>query len=406
MRCKNCNTKVDKSTLECPKCGCKEFKKSKKGLVISLILIILVLLAGACYYFFFMKAKEPIEVFRALVNNSFKEVSSEKFSYEFEVSNELNLPKEYTQITEVVNGITLDGSLSFDNNIVNSSYNIKYNDSEFIDCDVIFDKDFYVYLKDHYDKYIKLDSEEVSQSTNNINLNKEDINVVVESLKSAINNSFKEKYFSSEKEKIVYRGKEVDTIKNTISLDDNAFEVFYKDVLTNLSKDSDFVSSMAKIEDISEKEVKEQIKNYIDNYDGLDEFTIEISLYTKNNKALGLDFDYSNTDNPFGLVIREKEKNKYLVDISSKEKNVGEAILDVKDDNVVVQVNVPSLDLDYKLDIKVKKQNDFTVKTSKDIDSVNLSDIEEEELNKIREGIMNNPGFVEIYTKINSFRGV
>ena len=51
-------------------------------------------------------------------------------------------------------------------------------------------------------------------------------------------------------------------------------------------------------------------------------------------------------------------------------------------------------------------ENDFTVKTSKDIDSVNLSDVKEEELNKIREGIMNNPGFVEIYTKINSFRGV
>ncbi len=406
MRCKNCNTKVDKSTLECPKCGCKEFKKSKKGLVISLILIILVLLAGACYYFFFMKAKEPIEVFRYLVNNSFKEVSSEKFSYEFEISNELNLPKEYTQVTEIVNGITLGGNLSFDNNIVNSSYNIKYNEDEFIDCDVIVDKDFYVYLKDHYDKYIKLDSEEVSQSTNDVNLNKEDINVVVKSLKSAINNSFKEKYFSSENEKIVYRGKEVDTIKNTISLDDNAFEVFYKDVLTNLSKDNDFVSSMAKIEDISEKEVKDQIKNNIDNYQGLDEFTIEISLYTKNNKVLGLDFDYSNTDNPFGLVVREKEKNKYLVDISSKGKDVGEATFDVEKDNIIAQVNVPSLDLDYKLDIKVKKQNDFTVKTSKDIDSVNLSDVKEEELNKIREGIMNNPGFVEIYTRINSFKGV
>ena len=136
-----------------------------------------------------------------------------------------------------------------------------------------------------------------------------------------------------------------------------------------------------------------------------------MSLYIRGfNDIVGIDIAYDSKENLVALALREEDKDKYLIDVNYKGVSFAKINIDVKEDkdnyDLAIDVNVPSFSANYNIDLSMKKVSKITVKTGNKIESISINDIPEEDRDKIKNSLMDNPGFEEIYTNINAIMGV
>ena len=344
MYCKNCGHKNKKHLSACERCGCGEFKKKKHiGLIVIIILVLL--LAGAGVYGYFYYYKTPERLFDSFLSDIAKEVDINNKKLDINIYSKLSTPKEYKQITDIINGLKIKTSISKSKDNIKQELDIKYNNKEVLNY-ILYNN--CVTSKDNIEGYICYDISDdfIEEDFYNYQLEK--------SLKEL----FKDKKVKSEKNSkyLIDKGYR----RNYVKLDDDIIISLYTDDFFNRN--------------ICAMSITYQIGSII------------IEKIDDNSYNLKIIYDYGEDKKTFtGSIINYGSGNEIDLVINLKEE---ENLF-----NYILKVNIKFediTDIDMKIDEKDKKH---------------ISDIEEF-ISTTQEKLADNPGFVDLMIDINELIGL
>ena len=366
-------------------------RKSIPGGVI-LFLLILVLLGGCGYYYFVIDS--PKNIFLNLLNQlstnlDTKETNYEKTNIDFSLDlNLLSPKKEYLDLTNIINELSITGNLGMDTIKKEDYLNIKalYQEKDlfgltgylnefttYIKLDNIYNK----VLKDELNEEDKKELDKMYEVTDKENENTDKlIDSVSKHLVKVLENAKYTKTYEKLDKPYVK--------KLTIQVDTNLIKEF----LNNLLNDNDFIESYSKLESITESEAKENLTNIKNK---LTKETLEVSTYLSiiENKLIKLEFNFD-----YIRVVLTKDNNeinyKYYEDSIIKY----QGYVYLKDNGSNYQISLSLEDIEQELTIELNSE--ITIEHNQDIntlDTTNTIDVDtmtDADYNKIMENIANN----------------
>ena len=366
-------------------------RKSIPGGVI-LFLLILVLLGGCGYYYFVIDS--PKNIFLNLLNQLSTNLDTKESNYEktnIDFSLDLNLlspKKEYLDLTNIINELSITGNLGMDSIKKEDYLNIKalYQEKDlfgltgylnefttYIKLDNIYNK----VLKDELNEEDKKELDKMYEVTDKENENTDKlIDSVSKHLVKVLENAKYTKTYEKLDKTYVK--------KLTIQVDTNLIKEF----LNNLLNDNDFIESYSKLESITESETKENLTNIKNK---LTKETLEVSTYLSiiENKLIKLEFNFD-----YIRVVLTKDNNeinyKYYEDSIIKY----QGYVYLKDNGSNYQISLSLEDIEQELTIELNSE--ITIEHNQDIntlDTTNTIDVDtmtDADYNKIMENIANN----------------
>lgn len=203
--------------------------------------------------------------------------------------------------------IDLNSNADLKNNNLNT--NLKFNDGKSktnIDITLTY-KDGHIYLNfaDAYDKTIdiKLDEESKKELDSNLSKDyieeKEKIKYLTNKLTTLFTKSLKKEYFTKEKATINVNNKDIKVNANVLNLDSKNANNIKNEVLNGILNDPTSITYLASISSLSTDELKESIKNAINEQTANTNDYIKIYLYTTklSNEVVGIKFETSTEGN-------------------------------------------------------------------------------------------------------------
>lgn len=390
------------------------FIPKKKYIVLKLFCVILIigLIIFLGYYYYKNYYNNPNKVIEKIITSFEERMDNYKIdSKPLKINGLLNINMEmkdasykYNDLLDVINETTIQFNGEFDENEKKSNINLsaKYKDDSLTDIDLYIDNnDIYLYMKDLYDKYLKLDNQE----ENNINkalfdksLSEEDIKIITSSLFKAYSNALLKRELTRKEEKIIINSKEITANNNYLNLKNKELNDFIIDILKYLYDNNNFINTLEKNDNAN---IKSSIKELIDNLmENEVKATYTISFYTKKGlkqELLSIRQDITNNDEKLYFDIDIIDKNNLLISFNDTSStiqfkiNYAENILNLditfkNDDNkfeIILQLNYEGIK-------EVIKENIAN--------SINISDLEEKDLQKIDNNLRKNEklyGFLE-----------
>lgn len=403
-------------------------KKKGKGGLIAVIIILLALLIAVVggIAFFFGVYQSPEQVYRRIVGSAIDTYSSEldKLGYDtvkstIELSANTDLKGVDSSIAELINNIdvSLNTQVDMKNQKVLANIETDYNKKDLLNAQVYSsakDEKTYVYLKDFFDKYIEVDMDsnaydsikEVFESERKITDKKDTIKKALNVVKKEITNSIKKEYCSSEKAKVNINGKDVNTTKNTIKMNEKQFTSEVNTIIKNLKESKEFLACFEDSDKV--KEALENIISELDDTSTDESATIEINVYMTGlikQQMVKFEAKVEETEQKVAFEVTKIEENNYKIIASQDGKEVmnGTIAVEKKNENegtAKISVNINELG---KVELKVK----YAVKLNEKIDEINPSNsvkldaITQEDQKKILISLQNS----ELYKLITKFGG-
>lgn len=338
-------------------------KRNKKSFFwLGAVVLVIALLVGVAFYVY-TKTTSGSNVFKSTINELFEGImknptgkKSTSMNLSFNIAT--NNKDAYQDAIDIINkmNIKTDLQIDYDNFDINEKLIINYDNKSLLDTNLYLkDQNLYILLNNVFDKYIKInigEQEEISELKNNIN-------IILESLKKAFVNSLKDEYFNVETEN--------DLKKTTLVMNEKVLYEISISVLTNLSKDNKFIDTISKLTEGSVDEIKNSIKNSIETIkedkelssDSTDEATI--SIYTNGSRVVKILIDSPNNK----LNIYQNNNNYY---IEYKEDNKVIFTIDVKVDNDNYTIIYNDTNSDVRLTINASV-------TTKEINKIDDADV-------------------------------
>lgn len=403
-------------------------KKKGKGGLIAVIIILLALLIAVVggIAFFFGVYQSPEQVYKRIVESTIDTYSNEldKLGYDtvkstIKLSANVDLKGVDSSITELINNIdvSLNTQVDMKNQKVLANIETDYNKKDLLNAQVYSsakDEKTYVYLKDFFDKYIEVDMDsnaydsikEVFESERKITDKKDTIKKALNVVKKEITNSIKKEYCSSEKAKVNINGKDVNTTKNTIKMNEKQFTSEVNTIIKNLKESKEFLACFEDSDKV--KEALENIISEIDDTSTDESATIEINVYMTGlikQQMVKFEAKVEETEQKVAFEVTKIEENNYKIIASQDGKEVmnGTIAVEKKNENegtAKISVNINELG---KVELKVK----YAVKLNEKIDEINPSNsvkldaITQEDQKKILISLQNS----ELYKLITKFGG-
>ena len=215
----------------------------------------------------------------------------------------------------MINKISINLSGGIDYKSKKFIYNLKasYDNKALFDVDMQYDKNFYMFLNNLYDKPIMAEEDDFDDYFKKTNNN--DLKVVVKSYVTAFNNSLKDEYLTKENKEITLNGVKTKVKVTTLNLTADNYKELSNNIVSYLLKDEEFIKSYAKINDKNEDDVKEYLNSITGEEIASD---VKISLYTKGlmNDFVKLVISFDGTDVE---LVSGNSDNNFIVKVIDME---------------------------------------------------------------------------------------
>lgn len=385
----------------------------KKGFPVWIIFVILLLavIGGGVYYFFVIDT--PQNIFSGLLNSKLFGITLEdyeKSTIDFEGNVKLmSSDEDMKQVFDIINKISVKGSIGEDYKNKTFFVNLEpsYESNKLLGINAYYENsNIYLESKDIYDKVLKSElPEETVEMINQLfeNENKEDVETIISSLKKGI---------SSALENVQNKKEYVKLDKNYVKKVSILIEAqTLVDVYKSLANDSNFLSSLSKLTETPQSDIKESLEDeieYIEEYQE-DYEPIKISLYlsiitNKFYKAEIIDEEV--------MITVEQEDDVYSYKLYDEDD-----IIQLEGSFSLVKNNKNDYSLFYSIDvieeqISMEFNIDYSVKYNEDIqkvattDAVDINNLSDADTNKILTNISENENikkFVEDISAIFSY---
>lgn len=433
MICKKCGAKISDEDLFCKGCGtsfeelkngeliikeknnldnnnkkqkCSFIDKLRKINKIPLIcggVILLLLVSFILYYFLVLNSSKSI--FKTVTNKLYSELNDEfkenknynslSGNYSISINTELT-DESLNFISDIFNKINMNMNyeLDYKNKIANIDYDIKYDNSQFLKSSInISDDNYYLYLNGLYDKYIKIDSNELKGLFWESNNSYEDISIILKEVKNAFNDSLKNNYFKKSTETIKVNGKDAKVKKVTLILNEKNVSEIKNSMIKQLKNNKEFIKSLSKLLNDSESNIKSNLNVILEEKLEFEDI-YELSLYTKGlkNELVGADIK----GNDFALEITKDTEEKLSLRIT-----INDVILtgnieingDDEKSNIKLSLSFIGNKIEFDISNTIKYNTDVKEKEIKN--SVDYNSLTEENLNKISENFEKQEGFIK-----------
>lgn len=387
------------------------FIPKKKHVFIKLIAILLIigLFLGGGYYYYKNFYNNPKKVFEYVCEAIEKKLNNDKKELKnIEINGlinfDLDLGMEYQETTDIINNLSLqfNSQIDYSNNISISNINTKYKEQKLINFKTFSDNDnFYFYLEDLFDKYIKIDKKQIID-TKELDKNKDSINIIMEEILMVLKNKLSNLEFIRTDDTILINNQKYDVNNNYIKLKNGEINNFLLDILNDLSNNKKFINVLDKISDDEGKEIIDDLKKDIRNDTII--ATYQLSFYTKKNLHQDLIsirqfIDTQDEHNVMEVnIVKENDLNLKMYDEASS-----------------IELNFTTKDNAFNIDFTINASNQKMSMTAnfnyKEISSIqkfdisnyiDINDLSEEDYNLIGENLGNNERLLEIYEEIEN----
>lgn len=371
-----------------------------------LIIFLILLLGGGIAFYYFKYFNNPVYVISkglSKVYESYDNVMDIDENKPYRVSGNLKLgidssDQEMQEIYDVVNNIDLlyNINLSEKDELYNIEIDSKYLDSKLFNGKIISNKDkVYLYLEDLYDKYLYVETEEVSKNELVEDLNEEDYANILGGLQTAFTESFNDNDFKREKTTITDDGKKISVYKNYLVIDNTNYKRIFKNVLTKLRDDEKFIASFNKA--LEEKNAKDMLEEELNallssEFDGKIEFVVYSKGYT--NKFVKLSVNIYEMDQVYNVDV---DCDKITINQGDAKDDLMTVVIDVETNNWQVSITMADqLDLGLeKITMKFGMlfSNINSVEKIDESKAINIEKLTDDELMGIYQKILQNEGF-------------
>ncbi len=369
-------------------------KERNGGGIIAFIIILLLLIGGASYYYFIIDS--PQKIFATMAKVILKEKEPEKISQielDFELTpNILTENEDYKIYTNIINEVTINGTIGtdLDNKLSSASLLTTYKEKDLLDISYLAEltEDGNLYLKSDriFDKIIKIEasSEITKEDTNQqqeYDINLDDYQTLINSFISAIKSAMMEAKYEKEYVKI----DETYLKKITLNID----RLFVEKVYGELLDDESFIKSYAKIYDMTESEVIDELNQEM--YD-LEDFQETLSIYLTIIKNEFIKLEYlANGDD----LIITKENNTYTYELSESYTTIYEGYIKINEDvnnlkSITLNLGLLEEKTSFTIDLNYLYKENQTISKIDTSKSVSIDDLTEEDFNKMLDNISKN----------------
>lgn len=377
-------------------------KKKSFPLGIIFIIIFLIIIGSGIYYYFVIDS--PQNIFIVMLSNKVKNIDTDfnykKTNYNFSLNTNITTTnKEYIEIADILNKLSLTGNINQDLNAKQYYLNLNtlYEENDLLDLDAYLDNEnLYLSANDIYDKVIKVDlsqSEEIDIDESFNNSNNENQTKINELLIKNIIKTLKDTKCTKEYIKL----NDSYSKKVSLTIDKHIMESFYN----NLLNDTDFMKNYSESEGITTSELKEKIQEKINN---LDNQVVKLSLYVSLIKNEFIMLEVISNDNENRITITE-ENNKYNYKYyeNSIIKFQGFIFIEKENDNYQISLSFEDIEeqLNIELNLNLSFQTDKNIEPMDITNTVDYNSLTEKELNQILLNIMNNKTLLKLLSDIN-----
>lgn len=379
----------------------KEIRKASRGNAAPIIIVILVIVALAVLAFFggkyYLSSKNSIKIFidtslNKLENNI---AGSGTTSGDLTININGDTTSKEGKIFKILNNLDLNITYDIDTkeNITDVNIKTNYYSDELVDANIyIEDGNIYLYLNELYSKYIKYNYKKDNSNSNKIS--NEDYKIIVSSIRTALNESLKEEYFTKSWTKV--NGKSVNKVE--LLLDDKNIKIINENIINNLKNNNKFISSFRRITNKEETEVKKLLDNEVEKINNNKYLDTKISLYTSITKFVMLEVSNKNVqatinsnDNGFVYKVADKENNNTYN---------GTFKIDIKDDNITYS-NITKDDSSLEMNFSGTIKHNTKIEKKNVSNNILLEDITDKEYKEILSKIFNNKAFKRISEDIS-----
>ena len=380
----------------------KEIRKASRGNAAPIIIVILVIVALAVLAFFggkyYLSSKNSIKIFidtslNKLENNI---ASSGTTSGDLTININGDTTSKEGKIFKILNNLDLNIIYDIDTkeNITDVNIKTNYYSDELVDANIyIEDGNIYLYLNELYSKYIKYNYKKDNSNSNKIS--NDDYKIIVSSIRTALNESLKEEYFTKSWTKV--NGKSVNKVE--LLLDDKNIKIINENIINNLKNNNKFISSFRRITNKEETEVKKLLDKEVEKINNNKYLDTKISLYTSITKFVMLEVSNKNVqatinsnDNGFVYKVADKENNNTYN---------GTFKIDIKDDNITYS-NITKDDSSLEMNFSGTIKHNTKIEKKNVSNNILLEDITDREYKEILSKIFNNKAFKRISEDISN----
>lgn len=290
-----------------------------------------------------------------------------------------------------------------------SELGLTYDNKDVISGQIIYTDDTtYLYLKDLFDKYIDLDSEEMIEMIETLlfndaitkdekNVQKKAVNIIKNELKKQIKENGS---FSKSTEKL--EGEKAN--KATVKFSKKEWNNVLINTLSELSENKDYLDCFKESKEDTIKELKSSLeeKNTSDNG------TIEISVYTKGllKQFKGIEIKFDDQD----VKIVKKDKENYSYSLIANDNEVTGTAKIISEDNkkskeknanIIITVNTEEVGT-VTLSAKYNEKTDVSIDSVKIKDSIKASELTDSDAEQLMNKLKTRPLIGDIINSISS----
>ncbi len=379
--------------------------KKKTGLIVGIIVGVVVLVAAILFAVYSLVLNNPTTIVKNAINEFYEKTSSKLKEYE---KNEMKF--NIAQDTMKINGdlklggtlfkgaenskISFATTLDYKNKLAEINASLNEDNKDLADISLYL-KNNHNYIKSNtlFDNVYDSGEQDFNEmfnfedliSTQNSEINLENVDIVLKESKDALIKSIDKKYMTKGNADINIGDESVKVKTITYSIEKDSVKSLFTGISKELLASSKFVDTVSKMTGQEKSAVEEILKNLgkEENYDSISEKG-QFVIYTTGltNKAVGFEFGdeettiryYNNEDNGYFAVIENKET---LFDVVIKKQDVRINYYDEGKKTEVAKLTIKkndaeNIDVDYEisysgmnvsgnLKLTAKKENDKKV---------------------------------------------
>ncbi len=389
-------------------------KTKNKGLKIILAIILIAALIGGAYFLYQKKFNDSkaiitnvLEDARSEIKKAFNTKSDDK---KYKVDGHLNFDTNSTdESLKLLKDIELQlgGEIDSKNSLANFTLNTKYKSDKLIDINGYYEnKVGYVLLNGLYDKYIKLDINEMEKSIEgempNIKIEMNDIEVIYDSFITAFSKEINNLDIKKSDDKITIDGKDVEVLDNAIILKDGEVNKLAKGIVTNLVNDQKFVATLNKI---TGEDIKKDLNEILEGIDE-EEFkgTYKINFYTDKGmfekKIVSVRQTIIQDEVTTTINVDKISDDEVLFTMDMMGINMS---MRLKKNNSAVNatINVTTAGMYVKVNLSMNYEEIKEVTKPDVSNSIDYNSLTQEDIQKIQQRLMENKALLKLMEEVN-----
>ena len=378
-------------------------KTKHKGLKITLAILLILGLGFCGYYLYQEKFCNPNKTVSNIMSNMEKAINQTldvtnngKYKINGLVKIDANLSDNLKNITDLVKNLDVqfNGEIDTENKLGKVTLNTKYKNEQLTGLKVYYENNtLHILLDELYDKYLKLSRDTVNDNTNlsipEITIDNKDIKTITIALMTAYKKQLANLDFKRLGTTITINETTHNVYNNYVVLNSTEVKKLLQDIINTLSQNKDFIEVYKKI--YGDIPFNTTMNSYLDKLDTTN--TYKINYYTTkdilNPRFISFRIEINNNDNKSTYNFDKVNDDEFLITVNGNNISISSII---KKTNSILNINLNAniMKKSIKLELntnyeKIKEISKEDVSNSKDI-----KDLDEEEINEIKEKIKNN----------------